>query len=277
MSLLKDARIEQGLSLELVHEATKIPMDALRAIEEGYTVKILSPFYYRAFVKSYAKFLGLDVKKVFGVYNLPSSTTPRVQTKKPAKVQPPGPNYAVDGLKDFIAYWSKPSRRKLLLKYLGIIVALFLAWKAVGAVGDWFKNRPKASSAASKEPSKAVTSVQRITKRVDVPKGSAATEKMPAAQEVSMPKKNERNVKLTVRANRDSWLIVKTDGNVVFQMTLKKGSAETWRANKDIEISGKNIHQLEFEVNGKHLGTLGRAERRAKRIVITKDGLAVKK
>ena len=34
-AILKKARESQGLSLEIVHEATKIPMDALRAIEEG--------------------------------------------------------------------------------------------------------------------------------------------------------------------------------------------------------------------------------------------------
>ena len=50
-SLLKDTRLSKGLTLDIVHEATKIPMDALRAIEEGYSTRILTPFYYRGFIK----------------------------------------------------------------------------------------------------------------------------------------------------------------------------------------------------------------------------------
>ena len=50
LSILKSTRMARGLTLEIVHEATKIPMDALRAIEEGYSVRILSPFYYRGFI-----------------------------------------------------------------------------------------------------------------------------------------------------------------------------------------------------------------------------------
>ena len=33
-SLLKETRISKGLTLDIVHEATKIPMDVLKAIED---------------------------------------------------------------------------------------------------------------------------------------------------------------------------------------------------------------------------------------------------
>lgn len=59
--LLKEARQSQGLALESVHEATKIPMDVLRAIEEGYTVRTLSPFYLKGFIKMYAQYLNVTL------------------------------------------------------------------------------------------------------------------------------------------------------------------------------------------------------------------------
>ena len=37
-SILKTTRLARGLTLEIVHEATKIPMDALKAIEEGLSL-----------------------------------------------------------------------------------------------------------------------------------------------------------------------------------------------------------------------------------------------
>ena len=69
-SILKSTREAKGLTLEIVHEATKIPMDALWAIEEGYSVRILSPFYYRGFIKIYAEFLGLNVEEMYKHYGL---------------------------------------------------------------------------------------------------------------------------------------------------------------------------------------------------------------
>src|SRR5580692_7322301 len=87
------------MTLEIVHEATKIPMDALKAIEEGYSVRILSPFYYRGFIKIYAEFLGLDVKEMYRQYGLdepakpvPSAVVPPSPTfKQPPPKRPPAP------------------------------------------------------------------------------------------------------------------------------------------------------------------------------------------
>ena len=87
----------------------------------------------------------------------------------------------------------------------------------------------------------------------------------------------KKNVTLTVRARKSSWLRVVADGAVVFQATLNSGSVETWTADNKIEISGKNISQLEFDLNGKMIGTLGRDDRSAKSVVVTKNGLSVAK
>ncbi|MCK5014442.1 MAG: DUF4115 domain-containing protein, partial [Candidatus Omnitrophica bacterium] len=86
----------------------------------------------------------------------------------------------------------------------------------------------------------------------------------------------KKEIALTVRAKQNSWLRVRTDGMIVFQSTLRLGDVETWMADDEIEISGKNINQLEFELNGKMIGTLGRKDRNAKKVVITKNGLSVK-
>ena len=84
-SILKRTREAKGLTLEIVHEATKIPMDSLRAIEEGYSVRILSPFYYRGFIKIYAEFLGLDVGEMYKQYGL-NGDSPKPASSIPAPV-----------------------------------------------------------------------------------------------------------------------------------------------------------------------------------------------
>jgi hypothetical protein len=86
-----------------------------------------------------------------------------------------------------------------------------------------------------------------------------------------------RRTSLTVRATVTAWLTVRCDGAVVFKGSLKKGSSESWKAVKKIEISGKEVDGLEFEVNGKTIGKLSRRDTRPRKVVVTPEGLLVEK
>jgi cytoskeletal protein RodZ len=71
--VLKAEREKRAMTLEVIHEATKIPLDSLRAIEEGYKIRTLSTFYYKSFIKIYAHYLGLDPHEVLAL--VPGSQT----------------------------------------------------------------------------------------------------------------------------------------------------------------------------------------------------------
>ncbi|MBF0485776.1 MAG: DUF4115 domain-containing protein, partial [Candidatus Omnitrophica bacterium] len=86
-----------------------------------------------------------------------------------------------------------------------------------------------------------------------------------------------KNVTAVVRAHSNSWLNVKIDGKTIFQGILKKGNFATWNAVKSVEISGKDIDELEFEVNGKSIGKLSRHDMKARKVRITPEGLTVEK
>lgn len=57
---LKQARLDQGLSLEQLNERTKIQKHHLEGIEAGDYSAIPGAFYVRAFIKRYAQAVGLD-------------------------------------------------------------------------------------------------------------------------------------------------------------------------------------------------------------------------
>ncbi len=57
---LRQAREEQGLSLQDVFECTRIRRDTLQAMEEGRFGGFADPVYARAFLRDYALFLNLD-------------------------------------------------------------------------------------------------------------------------------------------------------------------------------------------------------------------------
>jgi len=268
-SVLKNAREAKGLTLEIVHEATKIPMDALRAIEEGYSVRILSPFYYRGFIKIYSEFLGLNVGEMYKEYGLdqaPKAASSSTVQVKPSR-EPAGPNLFLEQLQEWAAFVFKPKTLKLILKGIAFLVLILLLFKMAGCVAAHMhkKVEPKV----------------RVYNDVDEERSAPVPAPAPVAvavkHEIVQAPSDDHKVEVAVRAIKSTWIQVKTDGSVVFQMTLSKGSMENWSADSRIELSGKDIEQLDMEVNGRHIGPLGGGERRIRKVVITPEGLTVKK
>jgi len=259
-SILKSTRESKGLTLEIVHEATKIPMDSLKAIEEGYSSRILSPFYYRGFIKIYSEFLGLDVKQMYMEYGLdqpaaktvPVATAPVKSSRKEVV-----PNLFLEQSQEWIASIFKPETLKLLARMIGFLILFFVLFRVAGCV---VSHLGKKAPAAKKQAVRTIAT------------------SMPAVKHEAVVAQSVNNkVEVAVRAIKSTWLRVTTDGNVVFETTLAKGSMETWDADKRIELSGRDIEQLDMEVNGKHIGPLGGGERRIRKVLITAEGLTVKK
>ncbi len=312
--------------MDAVHEGTKIPMDALRAIEEGYNVRSLSPFYLKGFIKMYAEYLGINVNDApeeVAKYN-PSSS-------RPAEIRAPG--FDLNQWSSKI--WTRRRKQQIVIS-VAVILVIFLSFKTVTffthrkpkAASSLPQNRKTISTAGHPEISKNSRVRSLPDRGIPSPGNAARSSERPKAAKVEkedvvalenirigeiigekkaaktiegktdFPKQippqtvytanpsavvpassgkeqTPKNITLTVRSRKDSWLRVKTDGVVVFQSPLGKGAVETWVAGEQIEISGKNMHQLEFEVNGRVLGPLGRKDHHAKKIVVTKDGLSV--
>ncbi len=268
--ILKEAREAQGLSLLSVHEATKIPLDVLKAIEEGYTVRTLSPFYLKGFVKMYAQHLGVDIHQVIDNYH---------REKLPKKIEEEKERVSVSF--DIQRFWTKNIQQQFF-KGAAVLLALFLVFRVVGCIKNNRQQRAQkgdtevSGTAPSSEEDASQAGQQEEGK--EQPKTSAPAPTVPPKKEKTPPEPvaSVKEVRLTVKAKKSGWLQVKVDGNLVFQSILNSGATETWEAEQSIELSGKNIHSLEYEVNGKVLGELGRTDRSARRVVITKDGFTVK-
>lgn len=67
--LLKQSRMEKGISLDDLQETTKIQKRYLVAIEEGNYKILPGSFYVRAFIKSYAEEVGLKPNEVLKMYH----------------------------------------------------------------------------------------------------------------------------------------------------------------------------------------------------------------
>jgi cytoskeleton protein RodZ len=285
---LKQQRERRGLSLEYVHETVKIPLDALRAIEEGYTIRTMSPFYYKGFIKIYGQFLDVDISDVLNAHQRDFTGRSLEQEERQFFIR--------DMLTNLFT-----TRR---IQQVFMVVSALLMFLFLFHVVRWISGRPKketppsvATTVSDVEPSRprvrvvvppepAAAPPERVRPTdTQSPDASSVTASGPptdtgsgpaAAAERSSPYLS-KEVVLVVRARKESWLRVRVDGMVVFQSTLPMGSVETWMSDEAIEISDKNIDQLEFELNGEMIGTLGRKDCQAKSIEITPDGLKVRK
>ncbi|MFN2269083.1 MAG: helix-turn-helix domain-containing protein [Desulfonatronovibrio sp.] len=61
---LKTERKRKGLSLERVYKDTKINIEFIESLENGVVEQLSHPVYAKGFVQNYAKYLGLDWKKI---------------------------------------------------------------------------------------------------------------------------------------------------------------------------------------------------------------------
>ncbi|SFS60086.1 helix-turn-helix domain-containing protein [Marininema halotolerans] len=85
-SQLKQTRESKGYTLEMVQESTKIHMEYLRALENDQFDTLPSPFYVRAFLRTYAHSLGLDAQPLLDYYER-SATSSRMPRRG---IQPQG-------------------------------------------------------------------------------------------------------------------------------------------------------------------------------------------
>lgn len=290
-TLLKSTREANGISLRVVHEATKIPMDVLRAIEEGYTVRTLAPFYLKGFIRMYAEYLKINVQDIH-IEERKQERPAAVSVPKP-RVAPPSPSpiETLDLEQWFAGVFTH--RRKQQIAILAVaFIAFFLLFKIITffthnrpkpvVKAQIKKEKPAVARSAAAAPAPDEKKPQASTSGVKASETATAAVKTPprttsaAIPHASAPTAQlDREIMLTVRAKKDSWLRVEADGVTVFQSALTRGKSETWLAHERIEISGKNMQQLEFELNGKLVGALSRRDYKAKKILITREGLSV--
>ena len=79
-------------------------------------------------------------------------------------------------------------------------------------------------------------------------------------------------MKLTIRTKADVWMQVKSDGTVIFQNVLPKGSQESWTAKEELELWTGNAGAMELILNGTPLGNPGIGVKKG--IKVTRMGLA---
>ena len=238
--ILKQQREQRGLALEQVHDASKITVHNLSALEEDRFDYFPNRVYARAFLRDYANYLGLDSTALLTRYEEEWNATP----KEPEVVaKPSGSIWRGIGY-SFLA----------LVIIAGLGAAAYFGW----STRNGKTNIPSVKRQASAPPKENVATL---------PKPGVVAPKKPEATPIPQPKPAQPaqpaqpvaldKVALTVTPLRDVWLRIETDGQQAFMGILPAGQIKTWEAKSRVKIRAGMAGAVQLKLNGRPVPALG--------------------
>ncbi|AOT01858.1 MULTISPECIES: helix-turn-helix domain-containing protein [Exiguobacterium] len=230
---LKEQREALGVSLEQIQTTTKIQKRYIVAIEEGNYDQLPGAFYARAFIKTYAEALGLDVDEVFTTYkrDLPEpEAQPVVELSRRA-------TYSKSSA-------PKKSVAKRWIPNIIIIVLIF----AIGAalyygLQTFLDGNEEAKTSAPKQNDVTIDQGDAPSKETDAPaKTEEEPKEEPAKQEETKeePKKEALAVKSTSGQDVTYEVATKDTMNVSIQIK-KDASPSPFVGVRDTSLEGEAL------------------------------------
>lgn len=273
---LKMKRESLGLSLEDVFQKTRIRSSYLEAIEKKEFHLLPDPVYTKNFIKTYAKFLGLDEKPIIQDYD------DFMTTQKKERIQPQEEISAEEK-----HHLGTMSHKKSYWGLLVVLIIIFIAWLIFNQnipVSDEissFNNvnvpvtdiKQKESSAA---PDTTSTVNQQTTANADVKnlemgkgqpvntseQSSGLKASIDKDVPVSLPAKQtvsgggQKSV-LLVTAIEETWIRIKAGDNPSSQILLKPG--EKFESNAEVfKLDIGNAGGIKLQYKGKYIENLGK-------------------
>ncbi|MGZ6196817.1 MAG: RodZ domain-containing protein [Vulcanimicrobiaceae bacterium] len=218
----RSAREQRGLTLSDVAEQIRIRSVYLAAIEEENWTSIGAPVYIRGFLRTYARFLGVDPEDAVSEFNASGADAlgPPATTSS-SQIGPPSSGRSLSAL-----IWVASA---VALALIAFVIYLFLAPP---------KNQPRtvAIGQSTSLPSPAASAVPSPTPQPSAPLASTAT--------------------LAIHLTAPSWLRVTVDGNVSIEGTFPAGTSRTFHGKSALVRVG-NAGGVEIVVDGKPVRKLG--------------------
>lgn len=304
---LRREREMRGVSLDEIAESTKIGTRSLRALEEEDFSKLPGGIFNKGFVRSYAKFLGLDEDQTVADFNAAFSEYERNRTGA----------YFLQQQQE--AEQAAPKEASFFAPVVVVICLVIVAaggWKLLSArmsaraaeaeaqtqsapaqpqpkPAEPIASQPSApspaatsaaqnsTSPASSQPASsakqkpaesstasAATSAQKPAEKKD----SAAAAAKPAPELASEKSVDGTSpIALEIKATADCWMKITSDDGTPTEVFLTAGKSKRIRANEKLELFLGNAGGVQVSYNGKDLGELGPANQ-SRRLTFTPAG-----
>ena len=231
-NMLKQARLQRGLSLEAIEKRTLIRQMLLSALEEAKVSELPEPIYIRALLRRYGNALGLDGETLASQF----FTRP--------VVNPPRSSW-----KDSPAAQLRP------LHLYGAYVLLIMG--AVSALSGFLqRSAPDMTAQPILDP----VAIEQL-----MPKQTAQVAPATKPVEEVKPKVQEKPVEVNLVLTGQSWVRVVTDGSTEFEDILEQGEKRSWAADQSITVRVGNAGGVMYSYNqskAEPMGEMGMPEER---------------
>ncbi len=259
-------REERSINLHQIADATHIGVRFLQAIESDNYDILPGGIFNRAFVRKFAKYVGMDEEQALALYER--------QLEELGGEEIPRSNY----LRSEEFEEKQPGNSWLF----SVIMFLLLCAGAYGAA-QYFKGQQQKASeeklVSAMTPTPAVTPAAAASPAPEASPSPGAsptpeTSPSPGASPAMTPPPGGMVVQLTVTSG-ECWVSVKPDGLNTQQALLKAGETKEVTAYEKVLMNLGNYPALNIKVNGRTLNPEKLAPNRSsvivKNVVITKD------
>lgn len=254
--ILEKKRLEKGLSLKEVEQATKIRTRYLEGLEREDPTVLPDPVYARGFLKTYANFLGLDGEQ------LSRELKDRRATRRDRQINYEGPTQS-----SFEQPLITPGgiggtgRQRVSGPTILTIVLALLVLATVIGVPLWYIGSRSAGGGAEEAPKEPVAEQQPspIPSPEEAPASETTTSTKEGTDKADNAKAGPQTVPATVKVlDSSAGMTIYADKAVVYDGVAQPGFSQTFEAQDLLTVSTANGGAVEVEVNGQNFGRLGR-------------------
>jgi cytoskeleton protein RodZ len=228
---LKRERELREVSMDELTKATRISQRFLEALENEDWAKLPGGVFGRAFVRTIARYLGLDEEALLGEYDLARGDT--AQTARPLRPEeripsPPG--------------WVPVAAVLALLAVLaGLVYAGRYAWHRYAA-----RHASQQSSGSADKPAPfAPVAVQALG-------ASAGSSTLPTLDAPTQPA-----LQLSLSTSAATRIRILSDNTVVLDAEVPAGDTRHFTANQQFEVTAADSSTVLLELNGQAMPPLG--------------------
>ncbi|CUU03976.1 protein of unknown function (DUF4115) [Candidatus Thermokryptus mobilis] len=238
---LRDARMERNLTLRDISNKTRISEKFLENIESGVFDFAPEP-YVRAFIRSYARVVGLNPDEVIKQYDAEVSALKVKKEEKPA----------VKKIEFDIGTFVSEN----VIWIIGAVVVLFIVIIAFVGLGEGEKKVVQKKSFES--------AVEEVSKGV----------KKEVKTEIKAEEKSVKDsLELKVISTDSVWISVMIDSSTVKEFLMPPNISLTLKARDNFNFILGNAGGVKFILNGRDLGSPGRKGVVLRNYIISREKL----
>lgn len=239
---LRRERELRGVSLEQMARETRISVRFLQAVDSGRLQSIPGEFYRRAYLRAYARYLGLNEERVVAAYQYSIGASSVTAEARAADV----------GETRFLSRYSREAKwGALLLAAVGLTGAAAAVW-------------PRGPAKMAPLPAVLDTAGSSVTSMDPMP--------TPFLGEVVEEERTDgAPLRVVLDVKEPCWLQVSADGSLVVEGLMLRGFRKEIQARHEVRLWLGNAGGVSLSINGSPAKPLGLAGQVRKDVLITAE------